>query len=353
MVELDNLHYDLREIDGYNKPFNIVISAREPGKTVALWFKKIFRIWVKDNRPWIYLTRTAAEITEGMIETIREANINKFLPDEENVVFTFNRGTFKQGIVDIFISGKIFVRVVSLSLPLRRIKLAVLRNARGMAMDEYIIDPRSGEKYIQNEGFKIFEAFTTWRRECDGMFKAYFLGNPYTLYNPLFVTLGVDTSKLKKGEFYVGSIFVIHWATLNPLLREKILKENPLYSFDEDYSGYALDGTPVNDRNIPLGEQPEGFFLRYVFRYEEKFIGAFRNPDVDGKPEYHCMEVERISAERVAWCFDLKEIVKRTELITTDAKISLSHFKASMARGRVTFSEIPIYYIMTEVFKQI
>ena len=30
MIELDNLHYDYRPIDSYNKPFNFIMSPREP-----------------------------------------------------------------------------------------------------------------------------------------------------------------------------------------------------------------------------------------------------------------------------------------------------------------------------------
>ena len=51
-------------------------------------------------------------------------------------------------------------------------------------MDEYIINPKSGERYGKDEAFKIKEAYTTWRRECDGVLKCYFLANPYSLYNP-------------------------------------------------------------------------------------------------------------------------------------------------------------------------
>ena len=101
MVELDNLHFDFRDADGYNKPFTIAISPREPGKTVALWFKKIYLNWRNDFRPWIILTRTAAEITDAALLTIQDANINKFLPDDNQIEFRYNRGDFKTGIVDV------------------------------------------------------------------------------------------------------------------------------------------------------------------------------------------------------------------------------------------------------------
>lgn len=351
MVELDNLHFDFREVDGYNKPFTVAISPREPGKTVALWRKKIFANWQRDFRPWIILTRTAAEITDAALSTIQDANINKFLPDDQQIKFKYNRGDFKTGIVDVFISDKLFFRMVSLSIPLRRIKLAVVRGARGMAMDEYIIDPRSGERYVQNEGFKILEAFTTWRRECPDNFRAYFIGNPYSLYNPLFDELRVDTRKLKRGEITRGNIWVIQWATLKPELREKLLRENPLYTFDEEYTNYALNGIAVNDSNIPINKTPCGFYLHVVIHTEEKYIGLFRNPVPAASPSYHVEELARVSVDRTVWSFDVRDVVRGTVLIDQSGKSTLSLFKTAMARNDVTFSSVSVYYKIVEVFK--
>lgn len=350
-VLLDNLHYDFREVDGYGKPFVFVMSPREPGKTVAMWFKKIYSGWRKDKRPWIVLTRTAVEISEAFLYSIQDSIINKF--SDDNVKFKFVKGTFKEGIVDVRIGNDIFFRVVSLSLPLRRIKLAVLRDVKGAFMDEYIIDPKSGEKYITGEAFKIKEAFTTWRRECSGPFKMYFTANPYSLFNPLFVSWNVPTEKLRKGQFFVGDMYVIHWATLNPLLREKLLAENPLYQFDEDYNEYALQGTPVNDSNIPVGKQPEGFPLKFVFRISRRLIGVFKSTDPTANPQFFCSFVKDISADRNVWCFDLQEIMSGTQLLTMDAKFKLSRFKSAIAAGEILYSEIPIYYMVTEVYKQI
>ena len=78
---LDNLHYSFREIDGYNKPINIVISPREPGKTTFMWVKKIYAQWKIDKRPFIYIVRKSVEINEALISSIFDVNINKFTDD--------------------------------------------------------------------------------------------------------------------------------------------------------------------------------------------------------------------------------------------------------------------------------
>ena len=233
-----------RTIDGFNKALNIYISPREPGKTDTTWWEKIYSNWMEDKRPWGYLVRQVVEINEAMIQDI-ENIINKWAI--EPVMLQYTKGAFKDGIVDVKINGELFIRITSLSIPLRRIKLAKIPNIAGIFMDEYIIDPRTQEKYLPNEYFKIKELYTTWRREYQGkgMMKLYVAANPYSLFNPLFVGLGVDVSKLRKDEYrevngeyklihhiYIGDEYAIEWGVLHPKLKEWLLDKNPFYKFD-------------------------------------------------------------------------------------------------------------------------
>ena len=77
-MELDNLHYSFRAIDGHDKPYNFVISAREPGKSTMFMLTKHYFAWKKDFAPLLYLVRNIVEITEGLITTIQDVIINKF-----------------------------------------------------------------------------------------------------------------------------------------------------------------------------------------------------------------------------------------------------------------------------------
>lgn len=291
----DNIHYSFREIDGYNKPFNFVMSPREPGKTTAMWFVKIYKKWLKNKRPWYYVVRNSVEITESLIDGVANNNINKF--SDDNIVLEYKTGDFKGGIVDVRIKGEIFFRVVSLSCKLRKIKLAILENSEGAYMDEYIIDPSTKEKYLPGEAFKIKEAYNTWRRGYggDGVFKWYFCANPYTLHNPLFISWDVETNKLKRDSFYVGKVFVIHWAILSKELREKLLEENPLYQFDDDYNKYALDGVAIQDSNIKIAPFPQNYKLQFVFKYDKMIIGIFQNWDYEGSEDrFYCKKLKRL-----------------------------------------------------------
>lgn len=351
MIELDNLHYDYSKVDSYNKPFNFIMSPREPGKTSMMWLKKIYFKWKVNKRPWIYCTRTSVEITSALIDSIADTIINKFTDD--NVVLKYNKGNFKDGIVDIFINDELFFRTVSLSIPLRRIKLAVVKNIAGVLMDEYIINPKLKERYIKNEAFIIKEAYTTWRRESTGILKWYFLANPYSLFNPLFLDWKVDLKRLKRDSFYVGDNFVIHWAILNPELKEHLLKVNPLYKFDEDYQDYALDGIAINDKNIKLSSLPRKYYLRYVLLIGDRYIGIYSNPNYTEEDRFHCKYVDLsvLSKNRSIYCFSIEELVERTSVISSEERFMLQVLKTAMRTRSVTFEDINIYYLMLEVYK--
>lgn len=351
-VELDDIHYQYREIDGYNKPFNFVMGAREVGKSAMFWIKKIYARWKLSHKPWIIMTRSSVEINEAFITSIFDSIINKFTDD--NITPEFNKGSFKDGIVDVKIKDKLFFRIVSLSIPLRRIKLALLKNIDGVMMDEYIIDSRTGEKYIKEEAFKIKEAYTTWRREADGILKCYFLANVYSLFNPLFVSWKVEVNKLKKGTFYVGDNFVIHWCEINPLLREKLLEMNPLYKFDSDYIDYALAGNSRNDKNIKLGTLPKGFYLKYVFKIANQFLAVYRNPEINENEDRFFVRIEEsVSNRRDIYCFDLEEMIDRSILLSTDEKYKLSSFREAYRKRLVAFDNINAYYLSEEIYKNL
>lgn len=361
MIARDNLHYSFRAIDGYNKAINIAISPREPGKTTQMWMDKIYLPWKRTHRPWIYLVRQAVEIDDALINTIFSEYINKFTDDDVHPVY--KTSSFANGIVDVSIpiTGKdgetenvLFIRIVALSVKMYRIKKAILRNIGGVFMDEFIINPAFAERYLPKEFERLQEAYSTWRREADGVLKMYFCGNPYSLFNPLFVGLKVNISKLKRGEFYVGDYFVIHWATLNPKLKEKLLADNPFYKFDEDYSNYAVEGQAVNDKNIRLGTQPRNFYLSFVIKMDGKRIGIFQNNYVeDLEDKFFCKFLDEVSARRTIYCFDFGEMVDRSILVSIEERMRLKRFKEAMAKRMVSFEDINVYYYMEEAYKNI
>lgn len=352
MIELDNLHYDFRQIDGYNKAFNFIMSPRELGKTTMFWLKKAYLQWKKNKKPWIYCVRQSVEICEALINTITDTILNKFTDD--NVELEYKKGSFKEGITDVYIKGERFFRIIALKIDMQRIKKAGIKNVAGVVMDEYIVNPKLQEKYLVGEADKIKEAYTTWNREADGFLRWYFLGNPYSLFNPMFLYWKVDTNKLKPNEFYVGNDYVIHTPTLSEELKAKVLAKNPLYQFDEDYMQYALLGKPINDKNIKLGELPQNFQLRYVFFICNKYLGVFSNTNITlTEDRFYIKELESVSKYRSIWCFDFDELLEGVQLLSREERFMFARLKDSFRRRQISFSNINVYYLFKEVYQNL
>lgn len=358
MFERDNLHYNFRKIDGYNKPINIVISAREAAKSTSAVLDKIYYPFKKTGAKVLYLVRYPIEINEALVETIQDTIINKFTDD--NVHITYNRSAMRQGgVLDLKINGVVFCRILAVSIPLRRIKQALLKDIGCIIFDEFIVNPRKNEKYCKGEAFAIAEIYTTYKRERldkGRPLKMYFLGNPYSLYNPIFVWLGIKPSKLKFGQILVGDNYVVEWYALLPELKAKILADNPLYEFDEEYKEYAFEGQPINDENIKLATMPNDYHLRFVFKIEGKYIGIFQNNYwQDHEDIYYCkyMTKEEISRRRVAYCFDFADMVDGCSLFSREEKNRFNKFKIAMRKRLVAFESIDCYYLIEEIYNNL
>ena len=382
-IPRDNIHMSWRPLDGYNKWLNFFFSPREPGKTDTTWWEKIYSNWNEDNKPWVYFVRQNVEISEAVISDI-EKTINNWAI--EPIEFQYTKGTFKDGICDIKIKGKLFFRIISLAISLRRLKLSKISDCAGIYMDEYIINPKLNEKYQPNEWFKIKEFYTTQKREYHGkgVLKIYVTANPYSLFNPIFVGLEIDIASLRKDEYiqdgdelieydfprddikfkdykyklvhhiYVGQEFAIEWGVLHPVLKRYLVEKNPLYRFDEEYNNYALEGCAVNDANIRLGKLPKNFYLQFVLRIQGKYVGIFRNNYIDNlKDDYFCKILDEVSAKRVSYCFDFNDMIDRTILISMEERIMFQRFKEAFRKRTISFEDINCYYFIEEVYKNL
>ena len=348
-MKLDNLHYSFTKIDGYNKPFNFIISEREAGKSTALWLK-IYRMWRDKGKPSIVLRRLIADVTETYISDIQEV-LNKFL--DTPIKLEFKKGDLKTGIVDVYINKHLFVRVMGMSAPISRIKSLIVRNVGFMVMDEFICNIRMGEKYLQDEAFKFKEIYNTFQRESDGL-KCYFMGNPYSLYNPYFVWVGADTSKIKRGSVLVGEVWAIECYEITQELKDFILARNPLYKFSDEYTKYAFGGEAINDINIRVRkEQPENYRLIQIFKVEGKYLGVFRNNKFDHENEFWVSEIEYVGDRRKIYCFDFAELVQHSVLLSSVDKIDFQLLKEAIRTRAVEFENIECSYLMEEVYGNI
>lgn len=347
----DNIHYSSRRIDGYNLPFNFIISEREAGKSTDIWLK-IYKEWKDKGSTALVIRRKIIHITKAYIDDISQV-INKF--NDDNVKFQYSISTIKDGIVDISVNDKRFIRVVALSADITALKSLMLRDLKFIIFDEFICNARFGEKYLKDEATKFMEVYNTFRRESDNL-RCYFLGNPYSLYNPYFLFFGVDTSLLKRGALVSDKkSYIVECYEITKELREYILSVNPLYQFDNAYTKYAFEGQNINDMNINIqATMPSNYSLYAVFRSEGKYIGIFRNNNfaevLDNFYYATFINSDSISLKRDIFVFDFEELVERTQLMSNDDRYKFSKLRVAMQRRKITFSSIECYYLVEEIY---
>jgi hypothetical protein len=293
-VGLDNIHFNTTKIDGPQRPFRCAISEREPGKSTALWLKFYKENYV-NNTTIIVLRRLQKDVSAIYIDDIGKL-LNKFTMVP--VLLDYNKGSAKDGIVDVYISEiepnadstdkntakynrRLFFRVVGLSNELTRLKSMLLPNLKYLLFDEFICNERHGEKYLREETFQFKELYNTFNRETKNGIISYFIGNPYSVYNPYFTWWGVDTRRIKPGAYFSNKICTIECYKMKQELRDMILKKNPLYEFDDTYKSYAFDGAAINDLNIKLIKKPTGAQLKYIFKVNNTYIGYYLIPQQD------------------------------------------------------------------------
>lgn len=364
--QLDNLHINFSEVDGYDKDFNYIISEREPGKSTQLGLR--LETLYKKGMRGLVVRRLTADITESYITSIPES-IQDFI--DYQIEIYFSKSQLKEGVVDVYRieryvteEGKnvkeqrLWFRVISLSNPLSRIKSAVLRELGGVFMDEFICNTRLGEKYLPDEAFKFKELFKTYRRWTSDKVKrlrCYFLGNPYSKYNPYFASHNVNYSAIKRGSFYVGSNFVIWCYEMLPELRAKIIADDPLYKFDDAYRKYAFEGVAVNDVNIIVCEkQPQNYFLRLMFYKSGKYYGIYENLDCADGFKYWVGSADVFEGKRRnIIAFDFNDLIDKTALISKLDKVSFQKFKLAIGRREVQYSSIESAYICEEIYSNL
>ena len=366
-MKRDKLHFRWNKTLSYNKIWNFAIGERESGKSVDSWFL-LWNAFHYENRPSIVLRRRISDITSAYIEDTANV-LNKFL--EKPIQLLYMKGDIKQGIVDIKIgdAGKeyswkeiqklpVFFRVIGLSNPMNRIKSLMLKDVKYFFFDEFICNLRGGEKYLTaDEYFLIQEIYTTYNREATTPIRILAAGNPYSVYTPLFMGLGVDTSKLKPGAFVVGPNYVINCFQVPEELKKIILKNNPMYQFDDAYKRYAFSGEAINDQNIRICKcEPKGFKLKYVFKMGNDFISIHRGNNADFK--FWCCKhktdwLQKIGKKRKIVVFNFGDMIEGAVKYNVQNVKDFYDLKQAMDNRQITYNCIDAQYMLEDIYPTI
>lgn len=359
----DKIHYNTRRADLYNKTYNIVISPREPGKSTAI-LTKIYKMFIHHKRPSIILKRMTVEITDSDIQDTFKV-INKFLPDNKKIKPIYRTSDIKNGFCDVYLTkedkdkSKVFIRFLSLSVPVTRLKGKFLDNVAIIYQDEYLINPLMNEKYLAGEFGKIKEIYNTYQRENRAhgtMLKCWFTGNPYTKFSPVHIALNIPINKMNPGAFLVGKNWTFEAVKLTDELKADILAHNPLYQFDDSYTRYAFDGASIADERYTIEpRQPVNFGLKYVFRISNRYLLVWRNKNLnEANNRWWCsVQDEEPEANRNIYAIDFNNLILNTRLITPDVKFIMMRFKSAVATRDITYQSIECGYYIEQLYSMI
>ena len=350
-MKLDKIHWNSRAIDGHNKQYRFIIGAREGGKSTNI-ILKMYRTFKETGRYILILRRQQVAITDLYIKSIQNT-INKF--HTHHVTLTYKTSSLGDGIVPVYIKDKLFMLVLGMSVNIDRIKSSCVPNLAFGVFDEFIVNKTFGERYLKNEYNKFREIEKTFNRECKGVLIWYFLGNPYSLYNPYFVHhLGDKINDLKMGEIYDGVNFSIEWYKLSDELVKYILEKNPDYEFEDDYSRYALQGYNVNDENIKIRtSKPNNYFIEFCFRIAGKTLAVYKNTNYDEENLYYVEPLKENIVNKRIYAFDFENLVDRTTLLNRDDLFRFRRFSIAIQQRRIEFNTYECYYLVEEIYKVI
>lgn len=363
MKNLDHLHFNWGDVLSYNKTWNFVIGERESGKSVSSWLY-IWSAFHYQNRPTIVLRRRVADITTAYIDDIATV-LNKFL--EKPVQILYMKGDVKTGVVDLKLGEAdknytpaqvkklpIFCRVIGLSIPMNRIKSLMIPNIKYLFMDEFIANLRGGETYLKaDEYFLIKEIYTTYNREAEKPIRIICCGNPYSVYTPLFMGLGVNSALIKPAAFITGPNYVIDCFQAPQELKEKILANNPMYQFDDAYKRYAFGGEAVNDAYIPLQKtEPKGYKLDLVFKLGKDYLSVHRG---SGEFKYWVCKhksdwVDKVSKNRNIFVFNFADMIAGTVKLTPKDRLVTINLKDAMDKRQVCYNCIDASYMLEDLY---
>lgn len=356
-MKLDDLHYTTRNIDGYNKPFNFIISAREAGKSTYITLKKVYEQFKKDKSTFIYLKRLNVDITDMYIDSLLGI-IDKFYP-EDNCRFRYKKGDLNCGMVEVDISinnseYEPFIWCIALGVKLQRVKSLMLPRLKYIIFDEFIVNNLLGEKYLFNETFKFKELFKTFQRE-NRQLKCYFLGNPYSKYNPYFTEFNIPLSKIKRGTIISNDKAVVENYELKPELLEYIKEHDPLYNYEDPYIKYAYEGESVNDQNIYLvDKQPENYQLNTIFKVQNTYINIFCGNNSDYNYWVSVTKNSIVGKRRNVYCINFSDLDGQCSYLYNIKGFDMwQSLRLALMSRQVAFKDLEAYYMMEAIYPKL
>lgn len=355
MIKLDKLHINFRYLDGFKKLYNLVFCERDAGKTQQLEYVKFYKEIKKGYRV-VILKRKKEDIASTTLNNICN-RINQYLPINSQIEL---KGTgYDTGICWITMKqNKLKYKNCACLIWLKKdeqdLKSLCLQRVRNVIMDEYIVNPVTGEHYINGEMQKIECLIGTLNKyKENARLRVYLCGNPYTKYTPFCLNKNIDTNKLLPGKTLKGNDYIIWCYRIKEKLKEYLLKNNPLYEYNDEYKNFALNGVYINDKKINIITNLNHFKLYTVLYYNDKYLGIWLNHSINKNILYavNILDNQTVNTTKKRfYCFQLYDVNKKCVLIDKDNNYIFNFLRQALRSGKVGFLRAECFHLINEIF---
>ena len=216
----EGIYYDWNRTLTYNAPINMIISMRGLGKTYGIR-KKAIRDFLKDGSKFVEVVRYK-ELLKGE-SAIQYGYFDKLVLNEEFPGYMFKVNGTNAYMAKEPEEGKKpvwqhFGYFVALSA-MQQAKQRTFANVKTVIFDEFIIDKRTGSRYLNGE-FNLFvnlidsiarEEVTKEGKAMGTKVHAYLLGNACDLTNPYFMRWGINKQPNEGYTWYGGKLLLVHY----------------------------------------------------------------------------------------------------------------------------------------------
>jgi len=228
-IQWDDKHFRVVDIGHHNADINILLSGREAGKSTALVYF-LLNLYMKDKKSkFVWLLRQKSQLNKMFYQTFLNDFEDYPFVMAKNQVFYYDKKKMLHPNYDDPIG---FFGAVSTGN--KDFKQTKLKDVRNIVYDEFLIDHTlPNEKYLNKEAEVLFKIWDTIQRRAGRKTRLWLLGNPYSMINPYFRWLGIESKEVEKRQDKIykpfGNRILIYYFSVHPDLLEQ--KESTTYGF--------------------------------------------------------------------------------------------------------------------------
>lgn len=276
--------YNIKHLLTYGRPWNFVIASRSIGKSTAI---KIFFIldFLENEHKFIYMRRTRDE----MMLTAPDYFDDGLRIINEHTQYNIESLVYKSGEYHITLKGEKDPvqcgRVAALSLE-QKLKSSNFSEYWNLVYDEFIASTPTGylgsSKTPEREYNALLSLYQTIDRGIGRPFRNetrfFFMGNTLTVYNPVFVKLGIpkyihDNSKIIAPK---NALWIVE--RLDKVKATEMIEESFAYRLSDDYNRrYAYQNKGIDSNSFI--KRPGIAVYKYTLKIRGKEYGVYYGKD--------------------------------------------------------------------------